>query len=91
MRLILYTIQYFLLVLDVIVLLYLLRDIIIRFPFGNKIVSFLAVLMTPIWYPVQYLLRNSILYTARFDLGSYILLLVLTYLQELCSYIMNIL
>lgn len=91
MRLILYTIQYFLLVLDVIVLLYLLRDIIIRFPFGNKIVSFLAVLMTPIWYPVQYLLRNSILYTVQLDLGSYILLLVLTYLQELCSYIMNIL
>ena len=91
MRLILYTIQYFFLVLDVIVLLYLLRDIIIRFPFGNKIVSFLAVLMTPIWYPVQYLLRNSILYTVRLDLGSYILLLVLTYLQELCSYIMNIL
>lgn len=91
MQLIIYTFQCFFIVLDVIVLLYLLRSLIVVFPFGDRIVRFLAVLMTPMWYPMQWLIKQSILRTAKFDLCPYFLIVILTYLQGLCSRIMNIL
>ena len=91
MQLIIYTFQCFFIVLDVVVLLYLLRSLIVVFPFGDRIVRFLAVLMTPMWYPMQWLIKHSILRTAKFDLCPYFLIVILTYLQGLCSRIMNIL
>lgn len=91
MQLIIYTFQCFFIVLDVVVLLYLLRSFLVLFPFGDYIVRLLAVLMTPMWYPMQWLIKHSILYTAKFDLCPYLLIVVLTYLQGLCSRIMNIL
>lgn len=91
MQLIINTFQCFFIVLDVVVLLYLLRDILVLFPFGDHIVRFLAVLMTPMWYLMQWLVKHSILCTVKFDLCPYLLIVVLTYLQELCSRIMNIL
>jgi uncharacterized protein YggT (Ycf19 family) len=83
--------QIFFLVLDCIVLLYLLRDFLVMLPFGDRLVKWISILMTPIWVPVQILLKHSILYTAWFDLGPYVLLLILTYLQALCAYFNNIL
>lgn len=91
MHLILYTFQCFFIVLDVVVLLYLLRNLLVLLPFGGSIVRVLAVLMMPMWYPMQWLIRHSILYTARYDICPYLLIIILTYLQELCSHIMNIL
>ena len=91
MHLILYTFQCFFIVLDVVVLLYLLRNLIVLLPFGGSIVRVLAVLMMPMWYPMQWLIKHSILYTARYDICPYLLIIILTYLQELCSHIMNIL
>ncbi len=91
MHLILYTFQCFFIVLDVVVLLYLLRNLLVLLPFGGSIVRVLAVLMMPMWYPMQWLIKHSILYTARYDICPYLLIILLTYLQELCSHIMNIL
>ncbi len=91
MHLILYTFQCFFIVLDVVVLLYLLRNLLVLLPFGGSIVKVLAVLMMPMWYPMQWLIKHSILYTARYDICPYLLIIILTYLQELCSHIMNIL
>ena len=91
MQLIVYTFQCFFIVLDVVVLLYLLRSFLVLFPFGDHIVRFLAVLMTPMWYPMQWFIKHSILCAAKFDLCPYLLIVVLTYLQGLCSRIMNIL
>ena len=91
MQLIIYTFQCFFIVLDVVVLLYWLRSFLVLFPFGDYIVRFLAVLMTPMWYPMQWLIKHSILCTAKFDLCPYLLIVVLTYLQGLCCRIMNIL
>ena len=85
MRLVFYTFQCFFIVLDVIVLLYLLRNILVMMPFGSSIVRLIAVLMTPMWYPMQWLGKHSILCTAKFDLCPYLLIIILTYLQELCS------
>lgn len=91
MHLILYTFQCLFIVLDVVVLLYLLRNLLVLLPFGGSIVRVLAVLMMPMWYPMQWLIKHSILYTARYDICPYLLIIILTYLQELCSHIMNIL
>ena len=91
MHLILYTFQCFFIVLDVVVLLYLLRNLLVLLPFRGSIVRVLAVLMMPMWYPMQWLIKHSILYTARYDICPYLLIIILTYLQELCSHIMNIL
>lgn len=89
---VLYTLQIFFLVLDCIVLLYLLRSLLVHLPFiGMQLVQAIAVLMTPMWVPMHHILKHSILHTVRLDLSPYILLLVLTYLQGLCSSCMNIL
>ena len=58
MRLVFYTFQCFFIVLDVIVLLYLLRNILVMMPFGSSIVRLIAVLMTPMWYPMQWLVKH---------------------------------
>ena len=81
MHLILYTFQCFFIVLDVVVLLYLLRNLLVLLPFGGSIVRVLAVLMMPMWYPMQWLIKHSILYTARYDICPYLLIIILTYLQ----------
>lgn len=86
---ILYCMQIFFTVLDIVVLLYLLRSFLAILPFGHQIISFIVTLMLPIWLPMQYLLRRSILHTLKIDLSPYILLLVLTYLQTICSILMK--
>ena len=68
MHLILYTFQCFFIVLDVVVLLYLLRNLLVLLSFAGSIVRVLAVLMIPMWYPMQWLITHSILYTARYDI-----------------------
>ncbi len=85
----LYCMQIFFTVLDVIVLLFLLRSVITVLPYGEYIVKLIITLMLPIWIPMQYMLRHSILHTLRFDLSPYILLLVLTYLQTICFVLIN--
>lgn len=84
-----YSLQIFLMVLDCIVLLYLLRNLFVVFPFGKFLTQTVITLMLPMWIPMQYLLRHSILHTLKFDLSPYILLLVLTYLQGICSLLLN--
>lgn len=86
---VIYSLQIFFIVLDCIVLLYLLRNLLLIFPFGDYLVQLVLTLLLPIWIPMQYLLRHSILHTLKFDLSPYLLLLILTYLQELCSLLLN--
>ena len=84
-----YCMQLFFMVLDIIVLLYLFRSILIMLPFSKYLIEFIVTLMLPIWVPMQYILRHSILHTLKFDLSPYILLLVLTYLQTICSILLG--
>lgn len=86
---IIYSLQIFLIVLDCIVLLYLLRFLFAVLPFGDRMVSIIVTLMVPMWVPMQYLLKRSILHTFQFDLSPYLLLLVLTYLQDICSMLLK--
>lgn len=86
---VIYSLQIFFMILDCIVLLYLLRGFLIIFPFGEYLAQLVSTLMLPMWYPMQYLLQRSILHTLRIDLSPYILLILLTYLQELCSFLLN--
>ena len=86
--LLIYSFQIFFIVLDCIVLLYLLRNLLAIFPFGGYMVKIIVTLVMPVWVPMQYLLRHSILHTLEFDLSPYLLLIILTYLQELCSWLL---
>lgn len=86
---VIYSLQIFFMVLDGVVLLYLLRNLFLILPFGEYLEQLIIMLMLPMWVPMQYLFRHSILHTIRFDLSPYILLLMLTYLQELCSLLLN--
>lgn len=85
---VIYSLQIFFMILDCIVLLYLLRGFLVIFPFGEHMARLVTTLMLPMWYPTQYLLRHSILHTLHIDLSPYVLLILLTYLQELCSLIL---
>lgn len=86
---VIYSVRIFLMILEGIVLLYMLRGLIVFLPFGPDLEQWIITLMLPMWTPMQYLLKRSILHTLRFDLSPYILLFVLMYLQELCSLLLN--
>lgn len=81
-----YSVRIFFIVLDIVVLLFLLRTII---PYGKHILNFLVTLMLPILLPMQYLIRHSILHTIKIDLSPYLLLVVLSYLEWLCSIVLK--
>ncbi len=80
------SLQIFFMVLDVIILLFLLRAVI---PYGKRINSLLVTLMLPILAPMQYLVRHSILHTMKIDLSPYFLLIVLSYLEWICSILLK--
>lgn len=84
-----YSLEIFFTVLDCIVLLYLVRNLFLRLPFGEQIARFLVTLMLPMWMPIQWLLHKSILQTMQFDISPYILLLILTYFQGICSMLLH--
>lgn len=88
-QLVVYSLQIFFIILDCVVLLYLLNPILLAIPFGYHLSQLILTLMLPMWMPAQYLIRHSILHTVKYDLSPYLLLLVLTYLQGLCSTLLN--
>lgn len=89
-QLIVYSLQIFFVVLDCVILIFLLRSFIMMLPFaGSYIMKLDLILLLPMCYPIQYLLRHSVLHTVRVDLSPYILLLVLSYLQGICAILLN--
>lgn len=81
-----YCFRIFFVVLEIIVLLYLFRNI---FPAGAFLKYFLLTITAPILFPIQCLMKHSILNTFRVDISPYILLLVLSYLQGICSWLLR--
>lgn len=81
-----YCVQIFFTVLEVIVLLYMIQSI---FYMGPHIQRFLLMLMYPMLYPMQKLLGHSVLGTFSIDLSPYILLVILNYLGNICSYLLK--
>lgn len=83
---VIYCLQLFFAVLEVIVLLYMIQSIL---NMGTRIQRFLLMLMYPMLYPMQRLVKHSVLGTFSIDLSPYILLVVLNYLGNICSYLLN--
>lgn len=81
-----YCFNIFFIVLDVILLLYLLRNIL---PIGTFIKLIIDILAAPILVPMQKLVRHSVLKCFKIDISPYILLIVLSYLNNVCSYLMK--
>lgn len=83
---VIYCLQLFFAVLEVIVLLYMIQSIL---NMGIRIQRFLLMLMYPMLYPMQRLVKHSVLGIFSIDLSPYILLVVLNYLGNICSYLLN--
>ena len=81
-----YCFQIFFVVLEVIVLLYMSQSL---FYMGELVNYFLVMLMYPMLYPVQKLMRCSVLGTFSVDLSPYILLVILNYLGNMCDYLLK--
>ena len=83
---VIYCLQLFFTVLEVIVLLYMIQTVL---NMGIHIQRFLLMLMYPMLYPMQRLVKHSVLGTFSVDLSPYILLVVLNYLGNICSYLLR--
>lgn len=81
---VLYCLNIFFTVLEVIVLVYMVQTLI---PMGEFLRRFLLMLMYPMLYPMQKLLRHSVLSTFSIDLSPYVILIILNYLGLLCTYL----
>ena len=81
-----YCFQIFFVVLEVIVLLYMSQSL---FYMGELVNYFLVMLMYPMLYPVQKLMRCYVLGTFSVDLSHYILLVILNYLGNMCDYLLK--
>ena len=73
-------------VLEVIVLLYMIQSL---FYMGELAKFFLVMLAYPMLYPMQKLVKRSVLGTFSVDLSPYILLVILNYLGNMCEYLMR--
>ncbi|MCD7825780.1 MAG: YggT family protein [Clostridiaceae bacterium] len=80
----LYCFNIFFLVLEVIVLVYLVQDLL---RLGPKVRYFLLMLISPMLFPMRNLVKHSILNTFSMDLSPYILLIILAYLERVCTYL----
>ncbi|MFG6328034.1 MAG: YggT family protein [Lachnospiraceae bacterium] len=81
-----YCLYIFFIVLQIDVLLYLLKNIL---PGAGWFKYFVEMLAVPVLSPIQKLVKHSVLKCFRTDISPYILLIVLFYLESLCSYIME--
>lgn len=81
-----YCFQIFFVVLEVIVLLYMIQSL---FYMGEFAKFFMLMLVYPMMYPMQKLLRHSVLGAFSVDLSPYILLVILNYLGNICEYLLR--
>ena len=79
-----YCLSIFFIVLEVIVLLYMVRNIL---PFGPRIKLLIDILVIPVLEPVQKLVKHSIIKCFGVDISPYILLIILSYLESICEYL----
>lgn len=84
---IVYCIGIFFVVLEVIVLLFMLQNAIYL---GKVIRNISLMLISPILFPMQKLVRRSIMNTFSLDLSPYILLIIIFFLERVCNYLLTI-
>lgn len=84
---ILYCMEIFFIVLELIVLLYMIQTMV---DFGIWVRRITLILVAPILQPMQNLVKHSIMNTFSIDLSPYLLIVILSYLERLCSYLMEL-
>lgn len=81
---ILYCGNIFILVLELLVLFYMLQGFL---HLGKGIRYFSLMFVAPILFPMQKLVRRSVLNTITVDLSPYLLLIMLAFLSNVCNYL----
>lgn len=81
-----YTLYLFVIIIMIINFVYMFSGVI---TLGSLINNILDNLMKPLLCPIRYMLKHSILKCIKVDLSSYIILIVLLYLQALCKYFLG--
>lgn len=84
---IVYCLYIYFIVLDVIVLLYLTR---VFWPFGITLRYYISLLAAPMIEPMQKLTKHSIMNCFRIDISPYVLLILLSFLQRLCLFLLKV-
>ena len=82
-----YSLEIFFIVLEVIVLLYLIQKM---FDFGLQVRKMTLILVAPILQPMQKIVKHSIMNTFSMDLSPYILIVILSYLERVCRYLLQL-
>lgn len=81
-----YCFSIFFMILEVFVLLYIVKN---TLPFGMAFKGFIDILVMPILTPVQKIVQYSVLKCFKTDISPYVLLIILFYLGNLCTYIIE--
>ncbi|MCI8772232.1 MAG: hypothetical protein HFH73_14120 [Lachnospiraceae bacterium] len=84
---IVYSLEIFFIVLEIIVLLYLIQKM---FDFGLQVRRITLILVAPILQPMQKIVKHSIMNTFSIDLSPYLLIVILSYLERLCRYLLQL-
>ncbi len=82
-----YCLNIFFMILEIFVLLYLIKNML---PFGMAFKGLIDILTMPALMPIQKIVKYSVLKCFKTDISPYILLIVLFYLGNICSYLMEV-
>lgn len=81
-----YCLNIFFMVLEIFVLLYILKNML---PFSMALKGLIDILAMPVLIPIQKIVKHSVLKCFKVDISPYIVLIVLFYLGNICSYLME--
>ena len=83
---IIYCMEIFFIVLECLVVLFLVQSF---FPLSQKVRIFFLMMVSPILFPMQKIMKYSMMNTFSIDLSPYVILIVLSYLARVCSYFLS--
>lgn len=83
---IVYCMDIFFIVLECLVVLFLIQSF---FPLPQKVRIFFLMMVSPILFPMQKIMKRSMMNTFSLDLSPYIILIALSYLERVCSYLLS--
>lgn len=83
---IIYCMEIFIIVLECLVVLFLVQSF---FPLSQKVRIFFLMMVSPILFPMQKIMKYSMMNTFSIDLSPYVILIILSYLERVCSYFLS--
>lgn len=83
---IIYCMEIFFIVLECLAVLFLVQSF---FPLSQKVRLFFLMMVSPILFPMQKIMKHSMMNTFSIDLSPYVILIILSYLERVCSYFLS--